>query len=81
MTLRQEVEVVRVMMPPWLMERGSPGWRRGRSARSLGVVACAFAVAAAVVVSLCFVGGALASGKLSYLLCSLFVSLCVCEDS
>ncbi|KAG2626817.1 uncharacterized protein LOC120698367 [Panicum virgatum] len=49
------------MMPPWLMERGSPGWRRGRSARSLGVVACAFAVAAAVVVSLCFVGGALAS--------------------
>ena len=62
MTLRQEVEVVRVMMPPWLMERG-------RSARSLGVVACAFAVAAALVVSLCFVGGALASGKLSYLLC------------
>jgi len=69
LTLRQEVEVVRVMMPPWLMERRSPGWRRGRSARSLGVVACAFAVAAALVVSLCFVGGALASGKLSYLLC------------
>ncbi|PUZ65533.1 hypothetical protein GQ55_3G231200 [Panicum hallii var. hallii] len=51
------------MMPPLLMGRGRPGrWRwRGRSARSLGVVAWAFAVAAALVVSLCFVGGALAS--------------------
>ncbi|RLN00577.1 hypothetical protein C2845_PM06G18560 [Panicum miliaceum] len=43
------------------MGRGRPGRWRGRSARSLGVVACAFAVAAALVVSLCFVGGALAS--------------------
>ncbi|OEL34643.1 hypothetical protein BAE44_0004335 [Dichanthelium oligosanthes] len=48
-------------MPPLLMGRGRPRWWRGRSARSLGAVACGFAVAAALVVSLCFVGGALAS--------------------
>lgn len=61
-----EIEVVRVT-PLLLMGKGRPGWWRwrGRSARSLGVAACAFAVAAALVVSLCFVVGALASGKLS----------------
>lgn len=65
--------MVRGVMLPLLMGRGRrPRWWRGRSARRLGVVAAwGFAVAAALVVSLCFVGGALASGKLSYLLCSL----------
>ncbi|TKW26747.1 hypothetical protein SEVIR_3G210600v4 [Setaria viridis] len=49
-------------MQPLLMGWGRPRWWRGRSARRLGAVACAFVVAAAlVVVSLCFVGAALVS--------------------
>ncbi|KAF8719475.1 hypothetical protein HU200_024198 [Digitaria exilis] len=52
------------MMLPLLMGRGRPRWwwRRLSARRRLGVVAAwGFAVAAALVVSLCFVGGALAS--------------------
>jgi hypothetical protein len=66
--LKREKGVVRVM-PPLLMETGRRPrwwWKERSAARRLGIVACWFAVAAAlVVVSLCFVGGALASGKLN----------------
>nr|CAB3464940.1 unnamed protein product [Digitaria exilis] len=55
--------MARVMLP-LLMGKGRPRWwwRRSSARRRLGVVAAwGFAVAAALVVSLCFVGGALAS--------------------